>query len=1053
VHRIEVLSRSSINFKSEGLISSLPIRVYNIKDKTLTKKELQSIEQLLSDPVIDKVATDCPVLENISQDISIIEMSPKPAVNDPEGKTVKQAIETILGRDIGDVSFAKQYVWRGPFTQTDYLQLQKQLGNPLINEFIRRDYNSWDSKKGMGYHFPEVQLPKVKPFTYALTKDGLVINKDTTNEQLMKISDERYIALNLEEMLTIKDLFKDPVFIKQRKQYGLEAMPTDVETESTGQSWSEHCIHKKFNAKWIYTSEDPNDEAGLPHITDSIFKSIIVDATEKIGRKIDYLVSVFEDNAGVIRLNNRYNLAHKVETHNHPSALDPFGGADTGSGGVFRDPKSTGIGMMIVSSQYGFRVAFFEYYKDLPSDILPPRKILDGIIAGVEDYGNRMGIPTMCGNVFVDNGWLKPAVYVGAVAVAPSEINGRQTHVKVIRPGYIALSLGGKVGKDGIHGATGSSDAIASDAEQREDVNQSVQIGDPIVEKNVFETINLLEMLGLIEASQDCGAGGWNSAVGELANLLNEYEKKRYNIQLLYQEKDVTTNTPIEEQLTVASPIIGDKKASPLADYLRLDIRSGEIFSNPSNGKGGVVMDLSRVPEKYSGLAGWEKLVSEAQEREVVVIKRENLDRVKETCKHLNVEATVIAEFNDSGYYRVIDQDKTIAYLPVDFLHKGLPQMTIHAHWKPCENKEPELPELEDLTETLYAMISSPNVQIYDWIMTRYDHEVQGGNLIKPIVGIGRGKSDAIAYRPVLGEKEVVIETWGSNPWQGDIDAYHMGRNNVVDAIGKIIAAGGNLDKITFNGNTTCPKPEKDEYVAAQVIRMIKGAADAEIAFGTPTISGKDSTSMERSYTSTKTDKDVHVKAKTELLKSAVGIVPDDSTLTTCDFKVPGDLIYVVGEIRDECGGSELYLKYNETGRNVPKSDFKEIIERYNAMPNSIKDKCIHSAQYVTKTGLFFGLANPAIAGDLGIDVTLDSLDGKLGRAYKIMGSESTGRFVVSVHPSKKQQFEEHMKGCYFRQIGIVRGDKEFNVFYKDKKVIQSNVDVLRQKNKGNIRL
>lgn len=1051
--RIEVMTKGSVDTASSGLISKSPIRVYNINDDGLKDGEIRAIEKLLADPIADAIATDSPLLSEIPQDGVVIEMSPKPGVNDPEGKTTKEAIERIIGRKIGNVSFAKQYLWVGGLSEGEYLNLQKKLGNPLVNEFRRVGYDGWDTKKGVGFHFPEVKLPKVEAFTYILdTKEGLVIDRSTTDEQLLKISEKRRLALNLEEMKTIRDLFNDSEYVAKRKEIGLEAMPTDAEVESLAQTWSEHCIHKKFNAIWEYTSDDPNDESGLPHITDSIFKSIIKNATEEISEDIDWLVSVFEDNSGVIKLNDKWNIAHKVETHNHPSGLDGFGGADTGTGGILRDPASTGTYMNPVSSQWGFRIPHPNSYPDLPLKIQSPARMFEGIVAGVEDYGNKMGIPTMCGQVMIDDGWLKPAVYVGCVAVAPAESNGKPTHIKEIRPGYIALSLGGGVGKDGIHGATGSSTHLAADAEQHEEINQEVQMGSPIVEKGVFEAMAILQKLGLIEASQDCGAGGWNSAVGELAGLLNELEEKRYEVKCAFKEKGITSDSSVEERFAAASPAINlEKKASPFNDTLKLEIASGEIFSGESIGKGGVVMDLTAVPEKYKGLAGWEKEVSEAQEREVLVIKPENLERALEICRHNNVEATKIAEFNSSGYYQVLDQNKTIAFLPIEFLHQGVPQMTIKAHWKPCENKEPEIPVSEYLTDSLLGMVERPNIQNYDWIMTRYDHEVQGGSLVKPLVGIGKGKSDAIAYRPVLGEKEVCIESWGSNPWHGDIDAYHMGRNNVVDALGRTVALGGNLKKITFNGNTTCSKPEKDPYVAAQVERMNKGAADAEIAFLTPRISGKDSTSMERDYKSTKTGKDVHAKAKTELLMSSLAIIPDDSTLTTCDFKLPGDVIYVVGDTRDELGGSEYYLMHDETGRNVPKSDFEEIKERYNALSEAIKEKLVHSAQYVAKGGLGVALANSAIAGDMGFDVDLDSIDEGLRRADKLLYSETTGRFVVTVHKSKKKEFEEKMHGCYVKEIGSVWED-EVCVRYKGKNVISTKVDALREKNKGEIR-
>ncbi|TKJ17230.1 hypothetical protein CEE44_01710 [Candidatus Woesearchaeota archaeon B3_Woes] len=1047
--RIEVMSREEFTSDSDGLILQQPIKVYNIDD-SFTNEEIVAIEELLADPVVDVFSTDSPLLKPARNE-AVIEKSPRPGVNDPEGKEARNAIQKVLDREIGPVSFSEQYLWGGELNETDYILLQKQIGNPLINDFLKIDSSEWTSN-GIGFHFPVVDLPEIPAFEY--------VDINISSGKLRELSNAMMLELNSEEFSKIKGLYDgsyDPDFIARREKAGLKAIPTDAELQAFGQSWSEHCIHKKLKAIWKYTSEDSNDESQLPPVVDNVFKTMIQETTQKIAKGIDWLVSVLEDNAGAIKLNDRINISHKVETHNFPTALDAFGGSNTGVGGILRDLISVGKGMIVRLSQYGFRVAHPNYYNDLPLDIQTPTRTLEGMVDGVEDYGNKMGIPTSCGNVMVDPGWLKCVCYVGGLATVEAEINGRKTHTKDIRPGYVAVSLGGKVGKDGIHGATASSTDIKADAEERKDVSQAVQIGDPIVEKGVFEVMNLLQQLDLVEATQDCGAGGWNSAVGELTELLNDLEQKRYELQNVFEEKGITLESSYDDRLKAASDVIDvNRIASLFIDQIKSEIKSGEIFSTKTNGKGGIKMDLTHVPEKYKGLTGWEKLVSEAQEREVLVIKPENMNRVIEICEQNNVDLTVMGDFNNSGDYHVLDQDTPIAYLPIEFIGTELPQMTIEAHWKPCEFKEPELPVLEDLTDVALEMIGRPNLQTYDWIVTRFDHEVQGGSRIKPLVGLGKGKNDVVASRPEPEHSEIVIETWGSNPWQGDIDAYHMGVNNVVDAVGKVISAGGKLPdkdtyKLTFNGNITCPKPEEDPHIAAQVIRMLKGSADAELAFGTPRISGKDSTSVQRDYISTKTGKKVTVKAKPELLMSAMAVMPDDSTLTTSDFKLPGDLIYVVGDTRDELGGSEFYLMQRETGRNVPKSNLEEIKPRYSSLSEATESQLVHSVRYLTKGGLAEGLINSAMSGDIGFDADLSSLDEGLGRADKILFSETTGRSVVTIHPTQQAEFEKQMEGNYIRKIGIVGLDNQMNVKYNGKTVFSTTVEVAREANKGEI--
>ena len=1046
-HRIEVLAVGGFDPSGSGMISRRPVKVFNIHDDSLTHRELEQIAQLLADPVAERTAVDAPVLDPEEwlgdRPGTVIEVSPKPAVNDPEGRAARKAMQHEIGREIGPVSYAKQYLWSGPVDAGGLSRLEVQLGTPEVHHFRAAETGQW---KGFGFHYPEVTLPPVPAFTYISLGRG--------DEELLALSKARYLALNLEEMRAIQQLYRGKDFIAARASVGLEAQATDAELELSAQAWSEHCKHKKFNAIWEYASDDPDDESGLLAIADSIFRSIIVPAAEEIAQRKPWMVSIFEDNAGIVQLNQGWNLAHKVETHNHPSQLHPRGGAETGIGGDERDVEGVGIGFITVAGGFGFRVPHPDAYTDLPPGIIPPREVLSGIAGGVGDYGNRMGYPTQTGSVMIDDGWLKPGVYVDSVSVQRAEISGRPTHIKNIRPGYLAISLGGKVGKDGIHGATGSSMDLRAGDEQRKDVNQSVQIGDPITQKGVFEVMEILAEQGLSEAVQDCGAGGWNSAIGELTGLLDNLQKERYAIRAAFAEKRITAQSSVAERLA-AAPILR-KAASPFYQELEREVISGEMFSHAGAGRGGFTMDLTHVPEKYSGLTGWEKLISEAQERMVVVIRPGDLDRVREICDYYNVEMTEMGVFNDTGYYHVKDQDRSIAFLPVDFIERGLPKMRIRAHWTPSKNTEPDLPVQDDLTEMLLALVSRPNIQSYEEIFRIYDHEVRGGSRLKPVVGLGNGKSDAIAYQPVLSEPDIIIQTWGSNPGQGDIDAYHMGVNNVVDAVGRVIAAGGSLDQITFNGNTTCPKPEDNPAVAAQVIRMIKGSADAELAFDTPKISGKDSTSMERSYISTKTGGKVLVKAKPELLMSALGVVHDDTTITSPDFKLPGDLVYVIGKTRDELGASEFYAMHGKVGRNVPRSDLSKLPSQYRAVESAIRQGLVHSAQYLGKGGIAAGLSNAAIGGDVGVAVDLDTIDDGLGRADKILMSESTGRFIVSVHPAQRAAFEQAMEGQYAREVGRVSADRlfdDFTVKYQGRTVVQTGVPMLRVANKGEIRI
>ena len=318
-----------------------------------------------------------------------------------------------------------------------------------------------------------------------------------SDEALVRISRERLLALNLKEMKTI-----------QRQYRKLERNPTDAELECLAQTWSEHCKHKVFNGIIHYT------ENGREETIDNLFKNTIVAATENVRKRLgarDWCVSVFEDNAGVVKFDENFNMVFKVETHNHPSALDPYGGANTGIGGVIRDPLGTGLGARPIFNTDVFCFAPPDYPHDkLPKGVLHPKRIYKGVVAGVRDYGNRMGIPTINGSLHFDERYLgNPLVYCGTAGLIP--VNRCDKHA---RAGDLIVAVGGRTGRDGIHGATFSS--IELETESETSSGGAVQIGNPIVEKKMLDVILKAQADKLYDCITDCGAGGFSSAVGEM---------------------------------------------------------------------------------------------------------------------------------------------------------------------------------------------------------------------------------------------------------------------------------------------------------------------------------------------------------------------------------------------------------------------------------------------------------------------------------------------------------------------------------------------------------
>ncbi|HEX7372025.1 MAG TPA: AIR synthase-related protein, partial [Thermodesulfobacteriota bacterium] len=511
------------------------------------------------------------------------------------------------------------------------------------------------------------------------------------------------LALSLKEMKALRVYVEDPRVREERKKVGLGGNLADCEVEALAQTWSEHCKHKIFNAQIDY-----GDEEGKAHHIDSLFDTYIKGSTEEIRKAMgdkDWCVSVFKDNAGVIRFNEEWNLVFKVETHNSPSALDPYGGALTGIVGVNRDPFGTGKGARLIFNVDTFCFAPPDYSKPLPPRLLHPKRIYEGVREGVEHGGNKSGIPTVNGSLVFDDRYAgKPLVYCGTGGIMPREILGKPSHEKRAEPGDLIVMTGGRIGKDGIHGATFSSEEL-----HEESPTSAVQIGDPITQKRMTDFLLRARDLGLYHAITDNGAGGLSSSVGEMARDCN-----------------------------------------------------------------GCRIHLDRAPLKYPGLDPWEILLSEAQERMTLAVPPDQIDRFLNLAKSMDVEATVLGEFTGTGKFHVLYDGKTVAYLVMDFLHNGHPKMELRARWQKKDFPEPSFEDPEDLTHYLKQVLSRYNVCSKEAVVRQYDHEVQGGTVIKPLVGtFNDGPGDATVLRPILDSWEGVVVSSGICPRYSDIDTYH----------------------------------------------------------------------------------------------------------------------------------------------------------------------------------------------------------------------------------------------------------------------------------------
>ena len=485
------------------IVEDLRINVENVRtlevytiDADISIEQLKVLgEELFADPVIQDYSWK-PLAEDFSW---LIEVGFKPGVTDNVGATAKKASEDILKTAIKGVYFSRQYLIKGKITKEDAEKIAGGLlANTLIERWVIINSKDWDKEKGVQLPLPIVK-GKHKPIV-------LDLDLNISDKKLKELSTRRLLALNHGEMISLQQYFNMEETRTQRKDFGL-TLPTDVEIEALAQTWSEHCKHKIFNSQITY-SEDKSSR-----VINSLFNTFIKRATKEINKP--WLVSVFTDNAGVIKFNEDYNLVMKVETHNTPSALDPYGGAITGIVGVNRDPSGTGIGARLIFNTDVFCFASPFYDKELPPRLLHPKRIFEGVRRGVEHGGNKSGIPTVNGCIVFDERYLgKPLVYCGTGGIMPSMINGKPSHIKEIHNGDLIVMTGGRIGKDGIHGATFSSLQLDEDSPVT-----AVQIGDPITQKKMLDLLLEARDMGLYRSITDNGAGGLSSSVGEMAQL------------------------------------------------------------------------------------------------------------------------------------------------------------------------------------------------------------------------------------------------------------------------------------------------------------------------------------------------------------------------------------------------------------------------------------------------------------------------------------------------------------------------------------------------------
>ena len=883
--------------------------IYDIVSDLDERKAALIAKELLADSVLNeysirKMGDVSRVLQPHQQfaEGHVIQISRKPGVMDPVEQSAKKAIKD-LGFEAKSVKTIRKYFLEGKLTVAELDTIARKI---LANEVIE------DITFDLELPFQDIPLAKYK--LHLTTVD--ILGAD--DKKLLEISRKGMLSLNLAEMQTVRGHFEK-----------LRRNPTDCELATIAQTWSEHCKHKTFAGRIDYNGE----------IIDNLLAATIKKSTEAL--KKDWCISVFKDNAGVIEFDEKNAVCFKVETHNHPSAIEPYGGSNTGLGGVIRDPLGTGMGAKPIISTDVFCFAPPDFPKEkLPAGVLHPKRIMKGVVAGVRDYGNRMGIPTTNGSIFFDDRYIgNPLVYCGNVGIMPRDKCFKQVHA-----GDLVVAVGGRTGRDGIGGVTFASIELTEESETIS--SGAVQIGNAITEKTLVDTILQARDMGLYTCITDCGGGGFSSAIGEM----------------------------------------------------------GEDT--------GVEVDLDKAPLKYEGLSYTEIWISEAQERMILAVPPDKLDEIMALFKAEDVEAVVLGRFTGDRKLRLRYEGKVVCELDMEFLHKGVPKIVRKAVWKAPELKEPTIVEKKDYGRDLHKILSSWNVCSKEWVIRQYDHEVQAGSVLKPLVGAHNdGPGDASVNAPLYDSRRGIVLSNGMNPCYGDIDPYWMAASAIDEALRNLVAVGCPLDRVALLDNFCWGITDKPDRLGALVLAA-KACHDFALLYGTPFISGKDSLNNEF------TGDGKNICIPHSLLISAIGVMPDIDLAVTMDFKKAGNLIYIVGLTRNELGGSHYYRIHGEVGANVPKVE-KNAKQIMDALSSAMAAKLVRACHDCSEGGLAVAAAEMCFAGGLGASIDATRVPGTdTMRDDMVMFSESNTRFICEVEPDKKPQFVKKLAGVPFAEIG-----------------------------------
>jgi phosphoribosylformylglycinamidine synthase len=898
--------------------------------------------EVLADPVTESFTLDeagaGPLCAGPADLPTIVHVLPRAGVTDPAAQSAHEAFG-LLGIRPTAVRSVRKY-WLPRLPEADAARLAwKLLASEAIHDVVVGP-------------LPLRSLAGGRPWQFVRDTVRLAGLDDAA---LAMLSRDRCLALTVRELHAIRDHFQS-----------LGRDPFEIELETIAQTWSEHCCHKTLGS-----GIDHVGPAGAARY-DNLLKETVFAATRKIREALgsrDWCVSVFRDNSGVVRFDGDHDICVKVETHNHPSAIEPYGGAATGLGGVIRDVLGTGLGARPIANLDVFCVGDPDTpAAALPPGVIPPRRLLAGVVAGVRDYGNRMGIPTIAGAVAYDSGYLgNPLVFCGTVGIMP-----RGNAEAAVQAGDLVVVAGGRTGRDGIHGATFSSIELSTASESQS--GGAVQIGHAINEKILTDFVLEASRQRLFNAITDCGAGGLSSAVGEMAATL------------------------------------------------------------------GAEVDLDRAPLKYDGLSATEVWISEAQERMVLAVPPASWLQLAAVAAAEGVEATAIGTFTGSGRIVLRWQGAVAGELDCGFLHEGRPKQRLRSRFTAAVAEPAIWSGKADgaaaVGACLLDVLRLPDVASKEWIIRQYDHEVQGCSVLKPLLGPGAGPADGTVVRGVLGRDRGIVLGVGLRHRLGRIDPYQMAAGGIVEAIGNVVAAGADPDRIALLDNFCWGDTRREESLGT-LVEACRACHDMALAFMAPFVSGKDSLNNVFAWTDA-AGRQQELSIPPTLLATAVGQVNDVRGVVSPDLKGAGNRLAIVGATRADLVGTQLELTGRVRGGGLPTVEPAACRAAWAALAAARSAGLLAACHDCSDGGLAAAVAEMAIGGGRGARIEL-ALVPRAGTGpfpdLALAFAETPGRFICEVRPEHGPAFAaqmDRMAGVAWGWIGTVAAEPVVEIVATD---------------------